>query len=48
VPDGETVVEVTLLGLSAELEQDLDDRLELIDAAIGLPVTEERAADGAR
>ena len=35
-PDGETVVEVTLLGLGAELEQDLDDRLALIDAATGL------------
>jgi predicted ATP-dependent endonuclease of OLD family len=27
-PDAETVVEVTLLGLGAELEQDLDDRLD--------------------
>jgi putative ATP-dependent endonuclease of OLD family len=45
-PDAETVVEVTLLGLGAELEQDLDDRLELIDPATGLPAAEERAADG--
>ena len=45
-PDADTVIEVTLLGLSAELEQDLDDRLELIDPATGLPAAEERAADG--
>jgi putative ATP-dependent endonuclease of OLD family len=44
--DGETVVEVTLLGLGGDLEQDLDDRLELIDPATGLPATEEHAADG--
>jgi hypothetical protein len=44
--DGETVVEVTLLGLGDDLEQDLDDRLELIDPATGLPATEDRAADG--
>ena len=45
-PDGETVVEVTLLGLGGDLEQDLDDRLELIDPATGLPAAEEQAADG--
>jgi len=44
--DGETVVEVTLLGLGVDLEQDLDDRLELIDPATGLPAAEEQAADG--
>jgi hypothetical protein len=44
--DGETVVEVTLLGLGGGLEQDLDDRLELIDPRTGLPAEEERAADG--
>jgi hypothetical protein len=37
---------VTLLGLGGELEQDLDDRLELIDPATGLPAAEERADDG--
>jgi putative ATP-dependent endonuclease of the OLD family len=46
VGDGETVVEVTLLGLGSDLEQDLDDRLELIDAATGLPATEEQATSG--
>jgi putative ATP-dependent endonuclease of OLD family len=45
-PPPETLVEVTLLGLGADLEQDLDDRLELIDPGTGLPATEERAADG--
>jgi putative ATP-dependent endonuclease of the OLD family len=45
-PDGETVVEVTLLGLGADLEQDLNDRLELIDPATGLPAVEEQAAAG--
>jgi hypothetical protein len=44
--DGDTFVEVTLLGLGGDLEQDLDDRLELIDPATGLPATEEHAADG--
>ena len=44
--DGETVVEVTLLGLGGDLEQDLDDRLELIDPATGLPAAEEQAAGG--
>lgn len=44
--DGETVVEVTLVGLGGDLEQDLDDRLEVIDLATGLPAAEERAADG--
>ena len=44
--DGETVVEVTLLGLGVDLEQDLDDRLELIDLATGLPAAEEQAAGG--
>jgi hypothetical protein len=44
--DGETVVEVTLVGLGADLEQDLNDRLELIDPATGLPVAEEQAAIG--
>ena len=34
--DAETVVEVTLTGLGADLEQDLDNRLELIDPATGL------------
>jgi hypothetical protein len=42
----ETVVEVTLLGLGPDLEQDLDDRLELISPTTGLPATEEQAADG--
>jgi hypothetical protein len=45
--DGETVVEVTLLGLGGDLEQDLDDRLELIDPATGLAAEEEQAAGGA-
>jgi putative ATP-dependent endonuclease of the OLD family len=44
--DEETVVEVTLLGLGSDLEQDLDDRLELIDPATGLPAAEEQAAGG--
>ena len=44
--DAETLVEVTLVGLGNDLEQDLDDRLELIDSATGLPASEERAADG--
>jgi hypothetical protein len=44
--DGETFVEVTLLGLGGDLEQDLDDRLELVDPATGLPVIEEHAANG--
>jgi hypothetical protein len=44
--DAETIVEVTLTGLGADLEQDMDDRLELIDPATGLPAAEERAADG--
>ncbi|MEU1299426.1 hypothetical protein [Streptomyces shenzhenensis] len=35
-----TEVEVTLLGLGPELEQDLYDRLELIDVASGLPADE--------
>ena len=39
--DGETVVEVTLARLGGDLEQDLDDRLELIDLATGLPAAEE-------
>ena len=43
--DGETVVEVTLARLGGDLEQDLDDRLELIDLATGLPAAEEEAAD---
>ena len=37
---------MTLLGLGGDLEQDLDDRLELIDPGTGLPAEEERAADG--
>lgn len=41
------MVEVTLVGLGGDLEQDLDDRLEVIDLATGLPAVEERAADGA-
>lgn len=45
-PDEETVVEVTLLGLGADLEQDLNDRLELIDSTTGLPAAEEQATDG--
>ena len=45
-PDMETLVEVTLLELGDDLEQDLDDRLELIDPATGLPAAEERAAEG--
>ena len=44
--DGETVVEVTLVGLGADLEQDLDARLELIDPATGLPAAEEQADGG--
>jgi putative ATP-dependent endonuclease of OLD family len=44
--DAETVVEVTLTGLGADLEQDLDNRLELIDPATGLPAAEEQAAAG--
>jgi hypothetical protein len=44
--DGETVVEVTLVGLGDDLEQDLSDRLELIDPATGLPAPEEMAASG--
>jgi len=43
--DGETVVEVTLAGLGGDLEQDLDDRLELVNLATGLPAAEEEAAD---
>lgn len=42
----ETVVEVTLLGLGGDLEEDLDDRLELIDPATGLPAAEEQAGGG--
>ena len=37
---------MTLLGLGGDLEQDLDDRLELIDPATGLPADEEQAAGG--
>ena len=44
--DRETIIEVTLLGLGGDLEQDLDDRLELIDPATGLPATEEQAVGG--
>src|SRR5215470_5268533 len=44
--DGETVVEVTLLGLGTDLEQDLSDRLELIDLGTGLSVAEEQATGG--
>ncbi|MGW7519533.1 hypothetical protein ACWGJ2_28465 [Streptomyces sp. NPDC054796] len=39
-----TEVEVTLLGLGSELEQDLYDRLELIDVASGLPADEAAAS----
>jgi hypothetical protein len=46
VQDEETVVEATLVGLGADLEQDLDGRLELIDPATGLPADEEHAAGG--
>jgi putative ATP-dependent endonuclease of the OLD family len=44
--DGETIVEVTLVGLGADLEQDLDGRLELIHPATGLPAAEEQADGG--
>jgi putative ATP-dependent endonuclease of the OLD family len=39
-----TEVEVTLVDLDAAVEQDLEDRLELIDPATGLPADEARPA----
>jgi hypothetical protein len=45
-PEEETVVEVTLLGLGADLQQDLDDRLELINSKTGLPADKGQGTDG--
>jgi putative ATP-dependent endonuclease of the OLD family len=44
--DRDTFVEVTLLGLGVDLEQDLSDRLELMDLLTGLPAVEGRADSG--